>query len=66
MTEQDRADLIAICETLFWGPRPIPHEIEEAYQRIRGRFDLVKVFEEYKESAVEAMKAVVWSDQNKP
>lgn len=66
MTEQDKADLIAVCSALFWGPRPFPAEIEEAYQRIRGRFDLAKVYKTYCDATLKAAAEVVFGAENIP
>lgn len=66
MTEQDKADLIKICEVKFWGEDPSSPEAEAAYQRVRDRFDINKVYKSYSDAAFRAAVFVLSGDKNKP
>lgn len=51
MTDQDRKDLILCAEAAFWDSYPYTLEVEAAFARVWGRYDLVKVFTTYAEAA---------------
>lgn len=50
MTEQDKADLLLLAETICWESPPYPAEAEAAYQRVRGRLNIEKAVQTYREA----------------